>query len=119
MTEGRTQTFLFADLAGFTALTEAHGDEEAAELASDFFDQVRQLLPDYQARRSRRSATRVGCVNSIALQIARLRGPTEFAHPTGLVSTSMLLRERQGDAVNGFPPARDLANPRGRSARLC
>jgi class 3 adenylate cyclase len=48
MTEGRTQTFLFADLAGFTALTEAHGDQEAAELASDFFDQVRQLLPDYR-----------------------------------------------------------------------
>ena len=25
-------TFLFADIAGFTALTEAHGDEEAANL---------------------------------------------------------------------------------------
>jgi class 3 adenylate cyclase len=25
-------TFLFADIAGFTALTEAHGDEEAARL---------------------------------------------------------------------------------------
>src|SRR4051812_5535244 len=29
-------TFLFADIAGFTALTEAHGDEEAAELAGSF-----------------------------------------------------------------------------------
>lgn len=29
-------TFLFADLAGYTALTEAHGDEEAAELARRF-----------------------------------------------------------------------------------
>ena len=29
-------TFLFADIAGFTALTEAHGDEEAATLAADF-----------------------------------------------------------------------------------
>ena len=26
----------------------------------------------------------VGCVNSIALQIAGFRGPTEFAHPTRL-----------------------------------
>jgi adenylate cyclase len=29
-------TFAFADIAGFTALTEAHGDEEAAELVADF-----------------------------------------------------------------------------------
>ena len=28
------QTFLFADLAGYTALTEAHGDDEAAELVA-------------------------------------------------------------------------------------
>ncbi len=47
MTEGQAHTFLFADLAGFTALTEAHGDEEAADLAAEFFDCVRDLLPDY------------------------------------------------------------------------
>jgi adenylate cyclase len=29
-------TFLFADIAGYTALTEAHGDEDAAELARMF-----------------------------------------------------------------------------------
>lgn len=29
-------TFLFADIAGYTALTEAHGDEEAAQLARVF-----------------------------------------------------------------------------------
>ena len=44
-----TQTFLFADLAGFTALTEAHGDEQAAELASDFFSCVRDLLDEHAA----------------------------------------------------------------------
>jgi len=49
MTDSRTQTFLFADLAGFTALTEAHGDEEAAELAADFCDCLRELLPDHGA----------------------------------------------------------------------
>ncbi len=37
-------TFLFADLAGFTALTEAHGDEEAADLAGEFCVAVRELL---------------------------------------------------------------------------
>jgi class 3 adenylate cyclase len=29
-------TVLFADIAGFTALTEAHGEEEAATLVADF-----------------------------------------------------------------------------------
>jgi class 3 adenylate cyclase/YHS domain-containing protein len=29
-------TFMFADIAGYTALTEAHGDEDAAELARTF-----------------------------------------------------------------------------------
>src|ERR687891_2480886 len=38
-------TFLFADIAGFTALTEAHGDEEAARLVADFCDAVKAELP--------------------------------------------------------------------------
>lgn len=42
-------TFLFADLAGFTALTEAMGDEDAADLADEFVSSVRELLPDYAA----------------------------------------------------------------------
>jgi adenylate cyclase len=37
-------TFLFADIAGFTALTETHGDEEAAELVADFSAAVREEL---------------------------------------------------------------------------
>jgi adenylate cyclase len=41
------QTFLFADLSGFTALTEAHGDEEAADLVAGFFDDVRAILADH------------------------------------------------------------------------
>ena len=40
-------TFLFADIAGFTALTEAHGDQDAAQLAADFCRDVRRLLPEY------------------------------------------------------------------------
>ena len=43
-------TFLFADLAGFTALTEAMGDRDAAELAGAFCDAVRELLPDHRAQ---------------------------------------------------------------------
>lgn len=36
--------FVFADLAGFTAVTEAHGDEQAADLAAHFFTHARELL---------------------------------------------------------------------------
>jgi adenylate cyclase len=38
-------TFLFADIAGFTALTEAHGDQEAAALVADFCAAIRAELP--------------------------------------------------------------------------
>jgi adenylate cyclase len=41
--------FLFADLSGYTALTEVHGDEEAADLVLAFADEVRTMLPDYGA----------------------------------------------------------------------
>jgi adenylate cyclase len=45
----KDHTFLFADLAGFTALTEAMGDEEAADLAGEFCDAVHELAPRYSA----------------------------------------------------------------------
>ena len=38
-------TFLFADIAGFTALTEAHGDEHALELVEEFANAVQAELP--------------------------------------------------------------------------
>lgn len=38
---------MFADIAGFTALTEAHGDQEAAELVDDFCDAVDAELPAF------------------------------------------------------------------------
>jgi class 3 adenylate cyclase/YHS domain-containing protein len=44
------QTFLFADLSGFTALTEVHGDEQAADLAASFFQDARSLLASRGAR---------------------------------------------------------------------
>ena len=42
---GAAATFLFADIAGFTALTEAHGDQQAADLVGEFCDAVRAELP--------------------------------------------------------------------------
>ncbi|MDQ3777545.1 MAG: adenylate/guanylate cyclase domain-containing protein [Actinomycetota bacterium] len=41
-------TFVFADIAGFTALTEAHGDEEAVALVGRFADGVAAELPAVQ-----------------------------------------------------------------------
>jgi class 3 adenylate cyclase/YHS domain-containing protein len=40
-------TFLFADIAGFTALTEAHGDEQAAQLVADFCAAVNAELDSF------------------------------------------------------------------------
>jgi adenylate cyclase len=36
-------TFVFADIAGYTALTEAHGDADAAELAASFCGEISTL----------------------------------------------------------------------------
>ena len=42
MTEHEGGTFVFADIAGYTALTEAHGDADAAELAGTFCREMSQ-----------------------------------------------------------------------------
>lgn len=42
-----TATFMFVDIAGFTALTEARGDEDAAKLVADFCDAVKSELPAF------------------------------------------------------------------------
>ena len=44
-----SQTFLFADLAGFTALTEAHGDEEAVAICRRFKADVTALADELGA----------------------------------------------------------------------
>jgi adenylate cyclase len=41
--DAEASTFLFADIAGYTALTEAHGDEDAAELARSFCQAVSRI----------------------------------------------------------------------------
>ena len=43
---GEQHTFVFADLAGFTALTEAHGDEHAADIALEFCSEINRRLPE-------------------------------------------------------------------------
>ena len=45
MSRDAEATFLFADIAGFTALTEAHGDEQAVQLVEEFANVVQAELP--------------------------------------------------------------------------
>lgn len=45
MATSSSATFLFADIAGFTALTEAIGDEQAVQLVDDFATVVQAELP--------------------------------------------------------------------------
>ena len=47
MTDGAA-TFVFADIAGFTALTEAHGDEEAVKLVEELSEGVEAELTAIQ-----------------------------------------------------------------------
>lgn len=47
MADSDAQTFLFADLASFTALTDVHGDEEAARVVEEYRHAMRRLLPDH------------------------------------------------------------------------
>ena len=46
MATGSAATYLFADIAGFTALTEVHGDEQAVQLVDDFAAVVQAELPN-------------------------------------------------------------------------
>ena len=49
MNDNDGQAFLFADLAGFTQLTEAHGDYEAADQAGRHAESLRSLAQEYEA----------------------------------------------------------------------
>lgn len=49
MAEPTVQTFIFADLASYTALTEVHGDEEAVRLVDGYCQAMRGLLGEHGA----------------------------------------------------------------------
>ncbi len=68
-------TFAFADIAGFTALTEAHGDDAGADLAEAFADRVRVMLP--------RDSELVKTIGDAAM--------IRFEDPTQAVRTAVLI----------------------------
>jgi adenylate cyclase len=50
MAPTRLQTFLFVDMVGFTALTELHGDDTAADLAIRFAESVAAMAAHHGAQ---------------------------------------------------------------------
>lgn len=83
-------TFLFADLAGFTALTEAHGDEQAADLVEEFATRVRAWMPLFGATDSKS----VGDAMMVRCDAAR-----------GAVELSLLIAGKIAE-LPGFPEVR-------------
>jgi adenylate cyclase len=85
-----THTFLFTDLVGFTALTEAEGDERGADVAVEFCERVRPLLSDHKAEE----------VKSIG-DAMMLRGDDPAL---GIQLGLRIVHELE--RVDGFPPVR-------------
>ncbi len=82
-------TFVFADLAGFTALTEAHGDHEAMEITASFAARVGALLPEYHGEQIKTIGDEV---------MIRVREPAE--------AVRLGLRIVDELAAHGAPPVR-------------
>ena len=74
---------MFADLVGFTALTEAHGDAEAIEIAIRFAERVEDLLADYESEQVKTIGDEVMIRVDNPVQAVRLglRIVEELAHP--------------------------------------
>lgn len=103
-TDSSVQTFFFADLAGFTALTEVHGDEAAADIAAGFCESVRELLPEREAE----VVKTIGDAVLVRAEdpIAAVRHALRIAHDIGVQHGSPIVRvgmhtgpavERSGD----------------------
>ena len=77
-------TFLFADMAGFTALTEAHGDTHAADAAEDFCRRVRVMTGDAgEVVKPIGDAVMVRCEEAAAAVVLGLRIVGEFCGEHG------------------------------------
>lgn len=68
----REYTFVFADLAGFTSLTEAHGDEGGASVATRLHEIVRGALGEAQLVKTLGDGVMIAAATSeVALEVAR------------------------------------------------
>jgi class 3 adenylate cyclase len=87
---GQRHTFLFIDLVGFTAMTAAHGDHRAAEVACELRDRVAPLLEPHRAEQ----------VKSIGDALMLRCDDPELGVRLGLSIIDVL------EEVPGFPAAR-------------
>lgn len=100
-------TFLFADMAGFTALTEAHGDEHAADAAADFCNGVRELIgTDGEVIKTIGDAVMCRCTEPDAAIEAGLRIVGRFGDEHGALPVRVGMHtgpavERDGDWFGG------------------
>jgi class 3 adenylate cyclase len=103
-TDGReTSTFVFADLAGWTALTAAHGDADALRIVTDFEARVRSVLPRHHAQEIKTIGDAVMIrvddpAEAVALELDLSRGLSAPGSPPVCIgmSTGPAL-ERDGD----------------------
>ena len=97
-------SFLFADLSGFTAMTEVHGDEEAADLAGEFVEAVRDLLREYGAEEVKRigDAVMIRCEDAARAVVLAIRIVNEVGERHGFPIVRVGMNtgpaiEREGD----------------------
>lgn len=88
--EAGSQSFLFTDLVGYTALTAAEGDHRGAEVALDFYERVRRLLEEHCAEEIKTIGD--------ALML-RCDSPTHAVR----LGTRIV---QELESVEGFPPVR-------------
>jgi adenylate cyclase len=99
------QTFIFADLASYTALTEVHGDEEAVRLVESYCAAMRRLLGEHGGHEVKTIGDALlVCVPDAAegvrlgIRAAREVGGAEHHHPSVRVGMHHgLAIERAGD----------------------
>jgi class 3 adenylate cyclase len=108
LSESVEHTFLFADLAGFTAMTEAMGDESAVEIAERFCDEIESLAPDFGAEVIKRigdacmvRADEAASAVRFGLQIANEVGDRHYFPTVRVGMHTGPAVERDGDWLGG------------------
>ena len=118
--DAATQTFVLADLAGYSALTEAHGDLYAADTAAEFFAMARAMLPEFSATEVKTLGDAVlvrvpRAVDAIRLARRLLAEATEREQALGIrvaIHTGTAVRRGNdwfGSAVNVVARVADVA----------
>lgn len=78
-------TFLVADLAGYTALTQAHGDDRAADIACSFTEAVAELASAYDSDNVKTIGDAI---------LLRLADPTDAIHLAARITSELGARNR-------------------------